>query len=253
MKKIFSISLACLFFLLLFFGQAKLTSAQGITTSDVIPKQGEIYKGDLKGVGDNFGSVPNIIKTIFRIAIIAAGVVFVVMILIGGITYLTSAGNEDGTAKAKKMLIDAMIGLIIVLASFAIGTYILGLLGFSSGVNNGTGTSGGSSTGTTTSNNGQPVVQPVSTHWTIRDQNKRLLSDVAVTAEGVDGALGSGSQFNRSISQPGPRKITTHSKFGSCSETLNLVSASSYVTIQYNTNSNSCTMTTSAAQQEFIR
>lgn len=44
---------------------------------------------------------------------------FMLMLLVGGIQYLTSAGNEDQTTKAKNTIIWAIVGLIVVLASWA--------------------------------------------------------------------------------------------------------------------------------------
>ncbi len=39
-------------------------------------------------------------------------------------TYLSAAGNEDQTGKAKRMMIDAVIGLVLVLGSWAIARFI---------------------------------------------------------------------------------------------------------------------------------
>lgn len=89
-------------------------------------------RNNIGSIADKFGTVPQIIKTIFSLVILAAGTIFVLMFLFGGIQYLTSAGNEEGSTKARKLLVDAIVGLIIVLAAFAVGTYILGLLGFQS-------------------------------------------------------------------------------------------------------------------------
>jgi len=61
--------------------------------------------------------------------IVAAGAIFVILLLVGGIQYLTGSGNEEATGKAKKMMIDAVIGLIIVLAAWAIGQWVLGRFG----------------------------------------------------------------------------------------------------------------------------
>lgn len=78
--------------------------------------------------GTPFTSVPTAISAIFSVVVGSAGAIFVVIFLIGGIQYLVSAGNEEATTKAKKLLVDAIIGLVIVLASWAIGTWILSSL-----------------------------------------------------------------------------------------------------------------------------
>jgi cytochrome bd-type quinol oxidase subunit 2 len=83
----------------------------------------------LGSVSARFKDVPTLITTLFQLVITAAGTIFVLMFLFGGIQYLTSAGNEEGSTKARKLLVDAVVGLIIVLAAYAIGTYILAQVG----------------------------------------------------------------------------------------------------------------------------
>ncbi len=84
-------------------------------------------------VPGNFSNVTRAIQTIFNVVIAAAGAIFVVLLLVGGIRYLTSAGNEDETGKAKRLLVDAIIGLVIVLAAWAIGNFVLDRLGVQRG------------------------------------------------------------------------------------------------------------------------
>lgn len=75
-----------------------------------------------------FDSVQDTIDTIFKIVIAAAGAIFVVLLLVGGIQYLTAAGNEETTAKARRLLVDSIVGLFIVLAAWAIGNFVLSTL-----------------------------------------------------------------------------------------------------------------------------
>ena len=81
------------------------------------------------GIPDQFRDFPSTISAIFNLVIIGASIIFVFLFLLGGVQYLTSVGNEDTTKKARQLMIDAVIGLVIVVTSWAIGTYILGLLG----------------------------------------------------------------------------------------------------------------------------
>lgn len=69
------------------------------------------------------------IGKIFNFVIVIAGIIFVVLFLVGGIQYLTSAGNEEASGKAKKLLVDAIIGLVIVLVAYAAGKFVLDQLG----------------------------------------------------------------------------------------------------------------------------
>ena len=53
------------------------------------------------------------------------GVVAVVVIVIGGFMWMTAGGNEDKVTKAKKTLIQGLIGLVIILLAFALITFVL--------------------------------------------------------------------------------------------------------------------------------
>lgn len=87
--------------------------------------------GDATGLKDTkFASIPDTISFIFNLVITFSGVIFLIILLFGGVTYLVSAGNEDGTAKAKKMMINAFVGLLITLAAWGAGTFILHQVGY---------------------------------------------------------------------------------------------------------------------------
>ena len=71
------------------------------------------------------------------------GVIAVVLILVGGFQWMTAQGNDSKIDKAKKLMTAGVVGLLIVLASFAISLYIMrALLGIT-----GATTSGGASYG----------------------------------------------------------------------------------------------------------
>lgn len=84
----------------------------------------------LRGTG-----IQGLINNIFNIAYGAAGLVAVAYLIIGGYQYITSQGNPDATATAKSTIINAIIGLIVILASYLIIRFALdqlrvgGLLG----------------------------------------------------------------------------------------------------------------------------
>lgn len=80
--------------------------------------------------------VPTLIRNVFNVVVFAAGAIFVILLLIGGIQYLTAAGNEESIGKARSLIINSIVGLIVVLASWAIGTWVLGQIGFESEATN---------------------------------------------------------------------------------------------------------------------
>jgi len=69
-----------------------------------------------------------IVAKIIRVALGFLGMVALVLILYGGYLWMTSAGNEETIAKAKKVLINATIGLAIILSAFAITQFIINKL-----------------------------------------------------------------------------------------------------------------------------
>lgn len=65
-------------------------------------------------------SVNELIIRIINIILGIAAVVAVLMIIIGGFRYIISAGDEKQTSGAKKTIINAIIGLVIIILAFAI-------------------------------------------------------------------------------------------------------------------------------------
>ncbi len=52
------------------------------------------------------------------------GVIFLILMIYAGISWMTAAGNDEKVKKAKDLIINAIIGLIIVLAAYAITAFI---------------------------------------------------------------------------------------------------------------------------------
>lgn len=52
------------------------------------------------------------------------GVLFLILIIYAGITWMTAQGNEQKVTKAKDLLINAIVGLIIVFAAYAITAFV---------------------------------------------------------------------------------------------------------------------------------
>ncbi len=67
-------------------------------------------------------------KKIIDILLTISGVIAVLFILIGGFWYITSAGNEEQAEKGKKALINAIIGLVVVILSFVIISVVANML-----------------------------------------------------------------------------------------------------------------------------
>lgn len=74
---------------------------------------------------------------IIRIALGFLGIIAVGLIIYAGWLWMTAAGDEQKIEKAKKILINAVIGLIIILSAFAIASFILSRLLSATGANGG--------------------------------------------------------------------------------------------------------------------
>jgi len=65
-------------------------------------------------------SVTSFVLRIINIALAVAGLIAVLFLIIGGFRYITSAGNEETAESAKKIIINAIIGIVIIILSFVI-------------------------------------------------------------------------------------------------------------------------------------
>src|SRR3989344_2245129 len=68
----------------------------------------------------NDTSVSGFILKIINIALAVAGLIAVLFLIIGGFRYITSAGNEETAEQAKKIITNAIIGIVIIILSFVI-------------------------------------------------------------------------------------------------------------------------------------
>jgi len=129
-KKV-AMTLSCLFLVTFFvFSFASVASAQGDTFG--INKVGSFLP-----LGDD--DIRVIAAKIIRIFLSLLGIVAVGLMLYAGFTWMTSGGNEEKIATAKKTMINAGIGLFIIMTSFAIVQFVLKSLQSATGSGDGSG------------------------------------------------------------------------------------------------------------------
>ncbi|MBU0981705.1 pilin [Patescibacteria group bacterium] len=80
----------------------------------------------ISGATGGEGDIKSLAKTILNFFLGFLGFVATVMVIYGGVLYVTSAGNEENVQKAKKILMYAVVGIVIILISFALINTILG-------------------------------------------------------------------------------------------------------------------------------
>ncbi len=75
-------------------------------------------------LGSSTNKFPVLINNAIKGILGLSGAVALVMIVIGGITWMTSAGNSDRVRRGKDTLLWAILGLLIIFLSYAIINFV---------------------------------------------------------------------------------------------------------------------------------
>lgn len=67
-----------------------------------------------------------VLKNGLNIAYMLAAIIAVIMIIIGGILFTTSAGDSGNITKAKNMILYSVIGLVVIISAYAITYFVIG-------------------------------------------------------------------------------------------------------------------------------
>ncbi|MBT3538605.1 hypothetical protein HN481_00580 [Candidatus Parcubacteria bacterium] len=79
--------------------------------------------------GLNTGDVPTIVGNIIGSALSLISVLFFILMVYGGIVWMLARGKEEQSKKALDTIIGAIIGIIIVLAAYAITNFVFSSVG----------------------------------------------------------------------------------------------------------------------------
>ncbi len=77
------------------------------------------------GFGTTVRTLPDIIGNIVNIVLSFLGVLLLVYLIYAGFLWMTSGGDSKKADSAKSYIQNAIIGLIIILASFAISNFVI--------------------------------------------------------------------------------------------------------------------------------
>lgn len=80
--------------------------------------------GTAAGVGQQ-QSLPKIVGSIINVALGFIGIVLLVLLLYGGFTWMTAGGEPKKVETAQTTIRNAIIGLIVIVAAFAISNFVL--------------------------------------------------------------------------------------------------------------------------------
>lgn len=89
----------------------------------------EFLSGANNSVGKTLGAdqkqLPEIVANLINVLISVLGIIFIVLVVYAGFLYLTASGDDKKVAKAKTLLTQAVIGLVIILSAYGISTFVI--------------------------------------------------------------------------------------------------------------------------------
>jgi sorbitol-specific phosphotransferase system component IIBC len=114
----------------------KLATAALLLAAVLIPSAGVLAAGtppNLDGFGVKFAenvglqnaNPKNVIVNVIQVILSFLAIVAVIIILIGGFLWMTAGGNDEKVTQGRKSLANGAIGLLIVLAAFAITNFLI--------------------------------------------------------------------------------------------------------------------------------
>jgi len=107
-------------------GALALVSAFPEIASAAMIDPGTDNPGNVSSATGGEGDIRTLALRIVNFFLGFLGVVAVIMVIYGGVTYVTAAGKDDAIGNAKKIITYALIGIVIILISFAVVNTVLG-------------------------------------------------------------------------------------------------------------------------------
>lgn len=89
---------------------------------------------NLKTTGEKMGfstssvDINTIVGNLIQSVLALLGVIFLVLVVYGGVLWMTAGGNEKQIEKARDTLFQGVVGLVIVLSAYAVTTFIISTL-----------------------------------------------------------------------------------------------------------------------------
>jgi len=129
-KLISFLILGCLVFSMGAF--ALVSDVNAVDIGDTI-RNGIGAEGGLNNVaedvyGNDDVSLQDMIVFVINAILGLLGIIFLVLTIYAGFLWMTAAGNDDQVSKAKSIITAAIIGIVIIVAAYAITNFVLGAI-----------------------------------------------------------------------------------------------------------------------------
>ena len=129
-KKLFAF-FVCIFVLLnvfVFFNNFALAADDGEAPESML-RDGVDRSANISGLKPAEGTditLPVLIGKFLKGGIALLGLVFLILILYAGITWMIAGGDEKNITKAQKTMVNAAIGLVVALLAYQLTSYVIG-------------------------------------------------------------------------------------------------------------------------------
>ena len=80
---------------------------------------------EVASISTDGNDLPTIIGGFIRVALSFLGLIFLILVIYAGFLWMTAGGSDEQVGKAKTLVGQAVVGLIIVIASFAISEFVI--------------------------------------------------------------------------------------------------------------------------------
>lgn len=114
-SSLFLVLLLCLPFLV--FADSSTSSSGILGKLQKVGTAGGYASADDTSLASGLGVVANMILSLL-------GIIFIILIIFGGIQWMTAGGNEEQVKKAQSRIKNAVIGLVVTLSAYAIWSLI---------------------------------------------------------------------------------------------------------------------------------
>ena len=126
LKTILTLSVVGIIALSALVGAGNALAQNNAVTNYVTANDLGVGYAEATGLGNR--DVRETVASIIRVALGLLGIVAVVIILIGGFTWMTAGGNDERVEQAKKWIFSGIIGLAIILSAYALSTWVISQL-----------------------------------------------------------------------------------------------------------------------------
>jgi hypothetical protein len=125
MKKIFLLIILPALFAQFLFLPAIIPAASADGPADIKKQQGF---GTGSEIENAFGGAPKdprlVVTGIIKVALGLLGTIFIALLIYAGFKYMTSGGSEEKMESAKGTILQAIIGLVIILSAYGITVFV---------------------------------------------------------------------------------------------------------------------------------